>query len=82
MQTSLETLKAHQHAHHKTVTRVLRQISKETDIPVAEVRQDFIDGEHAVTVVFWQILREHHGDKFDYVYFCQGCQKFNLLETE
>jgi len=71
----------HYREHHKAAIGVLSAIARDTEIPFALVRGDFIEGEPEITALFWQRLHGLHPGRFTGVTWCEGCRMFQLEEA-
>jgi hypothetical protein len=73
----------HSHKYHKEVLRALTEVAKSKTLKPQQVIKDFSSGGQQHIYDFWRIIHERYGDKFNDVYRCPDCKKFELeFETQ
>jgi hypothetical protein len=68
----------HSHITQKLVWSALRQVAKDMGINRKQAGKLLTEQDVDVTILFWKKIRAKHGDKYQHVWYCSGCQKFSL----
>ena len=72
---------AEQHLSNELAVSTLKDISKEQAIPYSKIKKFFSEGDEEISKAFWIMLRKKlPNHKYNSVYFCPTCKKFDLEE--
>lgn len=67
-----------EHPTHGIAVRALRKVARANGLPYAVVKERFVENHPGITVQFWREIKASNGSRFESVYYCDGCGRFDL----